>query len=809
METKDSNLILSGIEPVDELLGGLESGQLYLVHGDSAGKSLFGIKFLIEGLKRGENGSLVIRYSPEDAVRRFARLGYDCLEDIYSGRLVILEYTNDIIQQIARLEEITPVLRELEWLLGETRPQRVIFDPVAHMVLSERGDIERRVRAFADWAISFGSTVVLIANGDGSGVIQHFTPLVKESFRFEVKEDEERATRYFIFEKSNNIPDQPIEVDPSRGVFLLGRAQMPGQFATRFHPPAAADITIETLPIIEARPQAESDVESEPVVEAEPASPVLAEVETEPEESEKEKLLDETDKPLAATDAEASGADADMDTSQVTRPLIPPPGLRRQSTLNTNPTEAPQEETASQLPAPSSPNEVIEWQEDLLSELLDDLAGIPSPVDLESDDFQPIPTEKVKAEKAKEEAGAWMPASLEEPREEEDFQPPAETELQPAPQPTPVHTEPSKNESPITSRAVEALLRPPDTEPEASIAGAASFSYEENRIPVGINTKDFNVLVIDDDPASCSLMTQELSDYTVEIVHDGVAGLAKLISFKPDLVILDVDLPILDGFRILAHIRSSLNMPVIILSGTHMRASDRVLAAELGADYYMTKPFSVKEMRQKARHLIARYRGINSWIITSPTSQEAQIVPPIQEKIEPESARPTEKAEMALRFKPYRDFVLLVEDNVRHAIDSGASFSIVGCRLKNMTAGGGRPAMHLLDMVSKLVRETDLLSTNPRNDLVIFLAEADVAGAQAFAGRLRERVLEEMNQEPSVWMRSFPDIEEADQPTRPTYVPSNGNLNRRASDVKISENDLTEKGEDHSEKSLTDFLDKL
>src|SRR5436305_1443327 len=103
MDTKAPNLIPSGIEPVDKLLDGLESGQLYLVHGEGAGKSLFGIKFLIEGLKRGEHGALVIRYSPEDAVRRFARLGYDCLEDVYSGRLVILEYSDDIIQQVSRL----------------------------------------------------------------------------------------------------------------------------------------------------------------------------------------------------------------------------------------------------------------------------------------------------------------------------------------------------------------------------------------------------------------------------------------------------------------------------------------------------------------------------------------------------------------------------------------------------------------------------------------------------------------------------------------------------------------------------------
>src|SRR6185369_1516894 len=152
MESQSGKMMVSGIEPVDELMGGLNQGELYLVHGEASGKSLFGFKFLIEGLKKGENGALVIRYSPEDAVRRFARLGYDCLEDVYSGRLVILEYSDDIIQKIGKLRELTPVLRELEWLLGETRPKRLIFDPVASVLAGSEGNLDARTREFADWA---------------------------------------------------------------------------------------------------------------------------------------------------------------------------------------------------------------------------------------------------------------------------------------------------------------------------------------------------------------------------------------------------------------------------------------------------------------------------------------------------------------------------------------------------------------------------------------------------------------------------------------------------------------------------------
>src|SRR5258705_173065 len=95
-----------------------------------------------------------------------------------------------------------------------------------------------------------------------------------------------------------------------------------------------------------------------------------------------------------------------------------------------------------------------------------------------------------------------------------------------------------------------------------------------------------------------------------------MSGLTKLISFKPDLVVLDFDLPVIDGSKVLTLIRSALNVPIVIISGLRLRALDRVMASELGADYYLTKPFSTKELKHKARQLIARYRGINSWITT-------------------------------------------------------------------------------------------------------------------------------------------------------------------------------------------------
>lgn len=824
MKAKFPNIKPSGIEPVDKLLGGLESNQLYLVHGDASGKSLFGIKYLIEGLKRGENGALVIRYSPEDAVRRFARLGYDCLEDVYSGRLVILEYSNDIIQQIARLRELTPVLRELEWLLGETRAERLVFDPVTNLVLGEEGNLESRVREFALWATSFGATVVLVAGAENEEVIEEFRPLVQESFRFEVHEDGERATRFLAFEKSSAIPDQAIEVDPSRGVFLLGRSPAENIFS-KFQIPQPASAEPETVNI-EAQ-------EIEMVVEEPPAdigfAPATVEMKalTVNEEPLADVLMDEEPptllpelesieaEPVATLEAQntfeaeiiASDEPAIAEAEETYQPTAPD-GYYVSAQMDTQPLSQEKangilaEYNQSQQSVESEPvaaqNRVIESSQDMFSDLLDELASDPSPLELDAFDEQPAPTLEATEEPADISSDIVSAVAETAPEQEAVLQ--DESQAAVINEETFIAEVGAMSERDIdalvTSRAVEILLRPPESktempspinlfEPPVSAKAAAQAGPEA---PQNVQPKDFNILVIDDDASSCEAVVQTLSDYTVEVVHDGVSGLAKLISLKPDLIILDVDLPIIDGFKVLAHIRTSLNMPIIIVSGSHMRASDRVLAAELGADYYLTKPFSVKELRQKARQLIARYRGIASWIITAPATSEtrAQVEQKIESQIEPASDGETASnyyAEPNEEFLRYEDFVAQVEKSVKAGIDNGTSFSIVGCRLPDMTANGGRVAIRLYELVRSLVRDTDLVSTNPRNDLVILLADADTTGARAFIARMREQIVKEMNQEPTVWVRSFPDLEETTDSTPLNNNSANGAPpSRRATD---------------------------
>ena len=825
---QSGNIILSGIEPVDELLGGLERGQLYLVHGDASGKSLFGIRFLIEGLKQGKSGALVIRYSPEDAVRRFARLGYDCLEDVYSGRLVILEYSDDIIQKIGKLRELTPVLRELEWLLGETRPERLVFDPVASVLAGAEGNLETRAREFAEWARSFGATVVLIANQSNHEIIKTFEPLVAESFRFDVREVGERADRFIAFEKSSSIPDQAIEVDPARGVFLLGRAYAPEgvgkRQATPPPPPSIAElesIREELRAVSDRTRKGGSEAIDEIDLRGESSIPG----DRTPTPSDTAQLVADRQPRDTLQTRELRTADE----KGIQAPRTSVASRESDSTSNDELEIQAEEPLVSSTPAQT----LFEGQQDELSYLLDDLSGSASPLELDLPELEsPYPK---PANADLDRPGGGTPGRGEplasgfleaQSSVFQDVRGTASGNREtgpPKPRPqSPGRASDFKIDSAMAARAVELFLYPPGAEEEFSSSPSQSArpravreaSHPKPAGEADVRARDFNVLIIEDDAETCDLLTQALGDYTLEVVDDGVSGLAKLISLKPDLVVLDFDLPVIDGFKVLTLIRSALNVPIIIVSGSRMRAIDRVMASELGADYYLTKPFSARELKHKARQLIARYRGLSSWI-TNPSSASTAV--PSARSAEPAAPSPPSERELLI---PNKEFAAEVEKRIKAAVDNGAPFSIVGCRMAQMTADRGRLAPKLSEMVRGLARDADLTSTNPRNDLVILLADAGPSGARAFAGRLRARVLDELDQEPALWIRSFPDLEQSAQAASPAdKAARGGTLNRRSGDQATqlqgqarpssSRTDETPaKKQDHRD-SYIDFLERL
>ena len=118
------------------------------------------------------------------------------------------------------------------------------------------------------------------------------------------------------------------------------------------------------------------------------------------------------------------------------------------------------------------------------------------------------------------------------------------------------------------------------------------------------------ILVVDDESAILQTLrfNLERSGYTVCTAGDGRSAVALAASEKPDLVILDIMLPILDGIEACKEIRKSSGVPIIMLTAKEQEI-DKVLALELGADDYVTKPFSLGEFLARIKARLRRADG--------------------------------------------------------------------------------------------------------------------------------------------------------------------------------------------------------
>ncbi|MBA7680955.1 Alkaline phosphatase synthesis transcriptional regulatory protein PhoP [subsurface metagenome] len=119
-----------------------------------------------------------------------------------------------------------------------------------------------------------------------------------------------------------------------------------------------------------------------------------------------------------------------------------------------------------------------------------------------------------------------------------------------------------------------------------------------------------SVLIIEDDPTMlrCLKDNFEFKDYRVLTAADGEEGLNAALNKKPDLVILDIMLPKINGYEVCRLIREQqLEMPIVMLTAKGQE-SDIVLGLNLGADDYVTKPFSIKELLARAAAFLRRSR---------------------------------------------------------------------------------------------------------------------------------------------------------------------------------------------------------
>lgn len=120
---------------------------------------------------------------------------------------------------------------------------------------------------------------------------------------------------------------------------------------------------------------------------------------------------------------------------------------------------------------------------------------------------------------------------------------------------------------------------------------------------------DERILVVEDEPMVAEVVERYLrrDGYDVRIAHDGTAGLDEFDGFRPDLVVLDLMLPGIDGRELCRRIRARSQTPVIMLTARGEEI-DKLIGLELGADDYVTKPFSPRELVARVNAVLRRSR---------------------------------------------------------------------------------------------------------------------------------------------------------------------------------------------------------
>ena len=121
------------------------------------------------------------------------------------------------------------------------------------------------------------------------------------------------------------------------------------------------------------------------------------------------------------------------------------------------------------------------------------------------------------------------------------------------------------------------------------------------------------ILVVDDEKPIADILkfTLEKEGYQVEACYDGATAISKLTTSQYDLVLLDIMLPEKDGFQVCKEVRKVSSIPIIMLTAKGAEV-DKVLGLELGADDYITKPYSSRELLARVKANLRRYQGASN-----------------------------------------------------------------------------------------------------------------------------------------------------------------------------------------------------
>lgn len=133
------------------------------------------------------------------------------------------------------------------------------------------------------------------------------------------------------------------------------------------------------------------------------------------------------------------------------------------------------------------------------------------------------------------------------------------------------------------------------------------------------------ILIVDDDANIAELISLYLNKecYETKIVYDGEEALTALPSFAPNLILLDLMLPGIDGYQVCREVRMTSQVPIIMLSAKG-EVFDKVLGLELGADDYIIKPFDSKELVARVKAVLRRYQASASQTMQTSTVPKQQ-----------------------------------------------------------------------------------------------------------------------------------------------------------------------------------------
>ena len=172
------------------------------------------------------------------------------------------------------------------------------------------------------------------------------------------------------------------------------------------------------------------------------------------------------------------------------------------------------------------------------------------------------------------------------------------------------------------------------------------------------------VLVVEDEPSLVDTLQYSLSrqGYAVCVATDGAKALEVARKEQPDLVVLDVMLPTLDGFEVCRILRQEMSMPILMLTARTDEV-DKIVGLEVGADDYLTKPFSMRELMARVKALLRRVRMVREEFATEGRNEGVD-APPDERLVFPDLTIDLGRREMYFKdqlfhLKP-KEFELLV-----------------------------------------------------------------------------------------------------------------------------------------------------